>query len=410
VTPGSTLCNVLAAQLKSEIEALLAEGKAEALKRECSAFVGEGGSNGVPIVLFGAGNLGRLTLRKLRSVGIEPAAFTDSRPDLWESEVDQLKVLSPGQAASLHGAAGAFVVTIWTGHAHDRMRHRVESLRALGCRHVMPFTALFWHFSETFLPHYAVDLPHKVHDAREDVLTACELWSDSSSRREYLGQVRWRLLGDFDALSDPVEHLIYFPSDVCKLTPGEVFIDCGAFDGDTVRSFLEQGHGASAEIYAFEPDPINFAKLQHTAGDFAGSASVTVRNVAVGSAAGKLAFRACGSDASYVCDSEGDISVDSVTLDEALAGMSPTYIKMDIEGFEVEALLGASQLIKRCSPVLAVCSYHRQNHPWKIPLLIRSMNPEYSFFLRPHLAEGWDLVCYAIPKHRLSKESGIDCP
>jgi hypothetical protein len=93
--------------------------------------------------------------------------------------------------------------------------------------------------------------------------------------------------------------------------------------------------------------------------------------------------------------------VDLVCLDEALSGVEPTYIKMDIEGAELDALTGARGIIERYTPVLAICSYHLQNHLWKVPLLIRSFSDKYEFLLRPHFLEGWDLVTYAIPKHRL---------
>lgn len=70
---------------------------------------------------------------------------------------------------------------------------------------------------------------------------------------------------------------------------------------------------------------------------------------------------------------------------------------MDIEGSELDALVGAQELIRRANPILAVCAYHRQDHLWRVPLLIHSISDQYRFFLRPHGSEGWDLVCYAVP-------------
>jgi hypothetical protein len=81
--------------------------------------------------------------------------------------------------------------------------------------------------------------------------------------------------------------------------------------------------------------------------------------------------------------------------------MRPTFIKMDIEGAEVDALIGARRLIENALPVLAICVYHQPDHLWRIPLLIRSFSDQYRFFLRPHNEEGWDLVCYAVPASRL---------
>ena len=74
---------------------------------------------------------------------------------------------------------------------------------------------------------------------------------------------------------------------------------------------------------------------------------------------------------------------------------------MDIEGSEVDTLAGAQTIIREKLPVLAICAYHRQDHIWRIPSLINSFSDQYRFFLRPHLLEVWDLVCYAIPQNRL---------
>ena len=93
--------------------------------------------------------------------------------------------------------------------------------------------------------------------------------------------------------------------------------------------------------------------------------------------------------------------MDCIALDEILSDQKPTYIKMDIEGSELQALTGAQNIIKKNLPVLAICSYHSQDHLWKIPALIHSYSDQYRFFLRPHLLEVWDLVCYAIPINRL---------
>jgi hypothetical protein len=95
-------------------------------------------------------------------------------------------------------------------------------------------------------------------------------------------------------------------------------------------------------------------------------------------------------------------------LDDLLAGSRPTYIKMDIEGAEPDALAGAQRTIRQHRPVLSICVYHTQYHLWSIPLLVHELAPDYRLFLRPHDADGWDSVCYAIPEERSKiKESNL---
>src|SRR6202167_27461 len=206
---------------------LLDEGKTRAGKREQAAFeiAAEGAVDS--LVLCGAGKLGRKTLAGLRTIGLEPLAFTDNNPRLWHSFVEGLQVLPPTEAARLYGTTSTFVITIWAGEGYDRMETRERQLRGLGCQRAVPFTLLFWKFAEISLPHYTGDLPHKVHDQADDVLRACELWDDDASRFEYLAQLRWRLLSDFDALPNPVRDPIYFPGDLFQLRENEVFVACG---------------------------------------------------------------------------------------------------------------------------------------------------------------------------------------
>ena len=206
---------------------------------------------------------------------------------------------------------------------------------------------------------------------------------------------------DFDGLPRPVKHEIYFPDDLITILPDEVFIDCGAYDGDTMRSLLNLREPFFGSIIAFEPDPKNFHQLQQYVLTLPSDIKekLVVHQSAVGARKSKVRFEASGTEASAI--GPGDIEVDCVTLDETLANHRPTYIKMDIEGSELEALTGAEHIIKNNLPILAICSYHRQDHLWRIPSLIHSFSDQYQFFLRPHLLEVWDLVCYAIPVSRL---------
>ena len=389
------------AALLADLEKILVEDVAAVRCREQAAFDQQVGPFGDSLVLFGAGGLGRKTLAGLRQAGLEPRAFADNNPLLWHQTVDGLEVLPLPEAVDKFGSRAAFITTIWKGEATDRMAERQQQLRDLGCATVLSFGPLFWKYAHIFLPHYASDLPHKVYAARDEAMRAASLWADEASLREYHAQVRWRALHDFDGLPDPVSHAIYFPDDLVQVTPQEAFVDCGAFDGDTLQSFLQRQGTQFGSIDAFEPDAINFQRLQKYVAGLPGSVRgrVHVHPCGVGARTERVAFNALGSEASAI--GTGTARIDCVHLDGYLRERTPTYIKMDIEGAEPDALAGAQQLIRKHLPVLAVCAYHRQDHLWRIPLFIHSLSDEYRLFLRPHLLEVWDLVCYAIPAHRL---------
>jgi FkbM family methyltransferase len=199
-------------------------------------------------------------------------------------------------------------------------------------------------------------------------------------------------------MAGPVRHPIYFPPDLCPLIPEEVFVDCGAYDGDSIQGFLSQANDRFLRIFAFEPDPASFAKLRTMVSTLACKDLIDIRQAATGAGNGSVTFSADGTLGASL--GSGSLEVQCVTLDDALQGSAPTFVKMDIEGAELDALRGARRIIREHAPVLAVCAYHAQDHVWNIPRLIHSIRPDYRFFLRPHLMEAWDLVCYAVPVQR----------
>jgi FkbM family methyltransferase len=244
-----------------------------------------------------------------------------------------------------------------------------------------------------------MDLPHHVLRDADEVRRAFDLWSDDASRREYIAQIAFRLQLEYDGLTSPVPEQHYFPP-LFRLCPNEVLVDCGAFDGDTIRAFLERQEEAFARVIAFEPDSLNWMRLQATLAVLPDRvrSRICCLPFALGSSRGFVRFDATGTDLSVA--GAGTSTVECVTLDEVLAGAAPTLIKFDIEGAEPDALIGARETISVRGPVLAVSAYHRQSHLWEIPLAIDGIRAGYRYGLRAHGAEGWDVVCYAVPAER----------
>ena len=381
-----------------ELDILLGESVESARQRASEAYDSVAGSCGDSVVIFGAGGLGRKVLAGLRKLGVEPLAFADNNPQLWGRPVDGVPVLSPDDAAKTRGDSATFVIAIMrVGGGHVEARRR---LIELGCRRVVPFAYLAWKHPRVFLPYYSIDLPHKVIEDADTVRGAFALIADGASRREFLAQLRFRLLADFEALNTPLPGEQYFRDDLFEWDAEEVFVDCGAFDGDTIRVILERYGERFGRIEAFEPDPINSRKLATFVDSLEPSVAnrIALRSVATGAERCTVRFTASGSLTSAV--GSGETTVECMPLDDLLSGIRPTFIKMDIEGSEPDALLGARRTIGRHAPLLAVCAYHLQDHLWKLPTIIRSFSDRYSFHLLPHNTEGFDLVYYAVPEGR----------
>jgi FkbM family methyltransferase len=387
---------------ESELAEILNRAPSKVRRWESSLFDQLTGDKREKLVLCGAGGLGRKILAGLRLAGIEPLCFADNNPALAGKSVEGLRVLPALEAAKEFRREAAFVVTVWGAHSRDRLAERKAQWSALGCETVISFMPLFWKFPETYLPHYSCDLPHKVFESAERVTKAGGLWADDRSRAEFNAQVRWRTELDFDGLPAPVRGPAYFPKDVVRLKTDERLVDCGAFDGDTLRDFLTISEGQFESYWALEPDPANFAKLRTLIETIGGSVAERTQIFPIAASNRKETLRfTADATASSALDPSGEFEVQGDRLDALLGGLRPTFIKMDIEGAEPAALEGCGEVLADSRPILAVSSYHLQEHLWELPLCLEERLHDYSFFLRPHDLEGWDVVLYAVPAERV---------
>lgn len=180
-----------------------------------------------------------------------------------------------------------------------------------------------------------------------------------------------------------------------KINENENFVDCGAYDGDTVREFLSVTEGSFEKIWALEPDSENFEKLREM--------ELQCQNVeCVKKGAWKenaqLQFSTEGTMGSAISQ-EGRNVIEAMALDCLEGWEKVSFIKMDIEGSELEALQGAKKLIRLCTPKLAICVYHRIEDLITIPQYIREIAGigQYKFYLRQHSNSVEETVLYAIP-------------
>jgi FkbM family methyltransferase len=385
------------------LEAILSESVASARERECRAFDEAAGPFAQSLVLYGAGNLGRNVLRGLRKNGMDAIAFADANPVLSGKLVEGVPVFSPEDAARKFGKNAAFVVCVWHPDRQHSIQHIMANLAQLGADRVTSFVPLFWKYSSTFLPYFFWDLPSKFLAERAAIEHCYSALSDEASKTYFVDNLGFRADGDFRQPSSPSELPAYFPRELFHLSADECFVDCGAFDGDTIQAFLGETHGVFRRIVAFEPDPRNHDALQRNflAADSLRSRAV-IHKAAVGASKGKVRFNATGLDNAAVTN-DGELEIECTTLDESLQGENPTFIKMDIEGSERGALSGGKGTIRSSRPVLAVSVYHRPEDLWTLPLYMSELNPGSHLSLRMYWHDGFDLVCFAVPSHRVTR-------
>lgn len=185
----------------------------------------------------------------------------------------------------------------------------------------------------------------------------------------------------------------YFDS-CLPLGEDEVFVDGGAFTGDTAAEFIRRVNGRYRHIFELEPEKDNVKVIGKNLQPYR---DITIINKGLWDRETTLRFNAGGGAASSV-SSSGKVPISVTCIDALLkTGYIPTFIKMDIEGSELMALRGAAQTIRTYRPKLAVCIYHKPTDIVELPKVIDQLNPEYSYCLR-HYLPGFSLsetVLYA---------------
>jgi FkbM family methyltransferase len=358
-------------------------------------------SNPSRILLFGAGGLGRKTLAGLRAQGGVVVAFVDNDPQLVGQLIDGVPVMGMDDALQTYGPDAVIVLTIWRAFASETMQDRIRALRVAGFRKILPFYYLFWLRPSFYTSHFSVADPEEVRREKVGVRAASDLFKDDRSQQEFLSQLHWRLDPEAMPLETLDEEAIYFSKDLYQPIPDEVYVDCGGFDGDTLKDFHRATGGRFSKAIVFEPDPLNFKKLNASAAALSGDSPARVETFpyAVGSRSEELIFQSTGTVSSQI-STEGSLRVRCEPLGKVLMNQRITFLKMDIEGAELDAVAGAETLIRKNRPILTICLYHKQNHLWAIPLKIASFVNDYDFHLRTYGKDGWDLVLYAIPSER----------
>ena len=178
-------------------------------------------------------------------------------------------------------------------------------------------------------------------------------------------------------------------TNILKLFKNEVYVDVGAYDGDTVDNFINSVKNYK-HIYAFEPDRYNFKKLYSK---FKNNEKAELFNIAAGSQNGIIKFNQLKGRQS-ASDKNGNYTVACRKIDALSA--DATYIKIDAEGSELDVLKGAQNVIIKNKPKLKVAAYHRFAD-LLLPIFIKEIKPVYKVYLRKGAAiPPWDLDYYFI--------------
>lgn len=201
------------------------------------------------------------------------------------------------------------------------------------------------------------------------------------------------------ALGEVVNEHQYFDLEALPHSPNEIFVDCGGFRGETSEQFIKWSGGNYKKIYLFEPTSELMQECKEVLKESPNPERINYYECGLWNENTVLSFK-IGQDASrtrlVTAEADDTKAIQVNTIDSVVADYNATFIKMDIEGSELQALQGAVNTIKNSRPKLAISVYHKRSDIWDIPMFLLGIHPDYKFYLRTYSFIGNDTVLYAI--------------
>lgn len=227
---------------------------------------------------------------------------------------------------------------------------------------------------------------------KEQIESAYSLLADDLSKKVYENILKFYYTGRIDLLPPVTTDKDEAFGNILKLGDNESYVDLGAYNGDTIDEFLHYTNGKYKRIIAFEPNAKNFEKLKlHCKG----MANVSLWQLGSYSKNTELIFNNKAGRNSAIADK--GVATKVATVDTILCGMAAGYIKADVEGADMETLIGMQKTMENCKPKLNFSAYHRFEDIFRLALYIHSVNPDYKIFLRHHpYIPAWDTNLYCI--------------
>ncbi len=229
---------------------------------------------------------------------------------------------------------------------------------------------------------------------QSDLMKVYHKLSDELSRKTLENVLKGRISGKLQYFKDVYVNNQYFAEDIIKLGENETFCDVGAYTGDTVEQIVEITDGKYHQIYCFEPD-VKCCEILHK-----NTRQYKEIYIIEKGAWNKKEILYIHEDAGHGASAvgeKGDYTIELDCVDDCIPETEKvSFIKMDIEGAELNALQGCKRIIKEYMPTLAICVYHKNEDFVNIPNYILSLVPEYKLYLRHHNISGTETVLYAI--------------
>ena len=347
------------------------------------------------IIIYGSGEgyiaLQRTTLKKLN---IKPVLIIDKQFSDNDS-LDGIQCCNINIFTKNLELFNDYIIVVTIGNVSVAEDIKL-TLKGIGCSDVVWAPDLYeysLHHQNKKIDNEGVDFFKNQSDCIDEVYKSL---TDEKSRVVFSSLLTRYITGKPAPIPSDTFDEQYIAADILPIMKNMNYVCCGAFDGDSIKKVVGV-YGKLNSVYSFEPDPHNYSKLCKYISQNINLISNSIVNVPCGVySETKIIKFSGGNSLSSTIDENGDDTIQVVSLDDAISGSNITYITMDVEGAELEALLGAENILKQQTPNLAISIYHYPEHLWEIARYLLSLNLEYKFYIRNYSGFTYESILYAV--------------
>lgn len=345
-------------------------------------------------IIFGTGNTGKKVDKILKGLGKKIYCFLVSNNMTQRESASENEVISLNDTDRIDNKNIPVIIAVFNREKNSNLSAIIAQLEQKGFTFIITYFEFHAIFADELGDCFWLTKQSYYLENQAKYKECLSLFEEQQSRQLYNQIIGFLESFNPFLLSEPDMDHQYFPEDLTIWDGTNAFIDAGAYDGQNILDATEK-FGLLSKVIAFEPDLDNFKKIDQLISWPSVTKEAVLYPCGVWSETLALHFHS-GAGESAAVSEHGNIVIPVVSLDEALKGIVPGFIKMDIEGAEIEALKGAKVLISKHKPTLAICIYHTPSHLYEIPLLLKTWNLGYKFYLRFHGHNLFETVLYCI--------------
>ncbi len=331
------------------------------------------------IILFGVGVYSKMVREYIESIGLSVSYYSDNNKEKHGKYIDGIEVLSPQQLKNIENK----IVFITARHHVKQVN---KQLYDMGIESVS--------FDRFIVNSRMKDFEY----VYENIL------DDEKSKKVYEAVINAMITGDSKYFDEVMEDNEFYALSNFMNEGNDIFVDAGAYVGDTVERFIWKNIGQFNKIYAFEPGKKQFKAMKYRVERLINEWALNSEDIECirgGLGEDNYTVSYCENENSLssnnlynIEDKEKLSTIDVYSLDKYLKGKKITFLKADVEGFELQMLKGAKDTIEKYKPKLAMSVYHRPCDLFEIAMYIKGIVPEYKVELRHHSSKLMETVMY----------------